>query len=714
MSDTYFSPLWYRLASLRPRLKAHAEFSLHSYGGEAWYLLRDAVTGKIHRFSAAAYGIIGAMDGRATLDQIWRAATQRAGAEAPSQDDVVQLTSQLYQADLLSVDGVPDAAEVLERMRRQRAQKTKRYFFNPLSITIPLFNPDRLLTALAPLVRGSIFWLWAALWSVLVLSALPLVPTFGAALTKMGVREIFALQNLVLIACVYPAIKTVHEFAHGLAMKRHGGQALEMGVMLLVFYPVPYIDASQSAFFPSKYARALVGAAGILAEIGLAALALHLWVLMEPGLWRDLAFNVMLIGGVSTIAVNGNPLLRFDGYYVLCDLAEVPNLASRANQWWGDLVKTRLLGVPRGRPRRTRPLERVLYFFYAPLAYAYRLVIMLTISAAVATRFFILGVVLAAWSVTLGFLLPTAKTLAKVWTDPQIAERQSKALAFLLLGATLLLIGVFMVPLPLRETTQGVVWLPEQAQIRAATAGTITAIPAAQGTEVSREAPLVVMQNEDLLTRIAVQAARVSEARAAALAERAKSEAAYLLAAAQLSEEEKRLAALTDERDKLDIRAGQAGRIDFTDPDALLGRYVPEGELLGYVLPPGGTLVRAVLPQAQAELIQSRYRGVTVLPAGAPDDLPAELLRQVPAAINALPSAALGPGGGGPFLVRTEEGGGTQAIDRLIQLELAVPGLGAQRFGQRVFVKLDYGNEPLGYRVLRAIRLTFLRLFAGA
>ncbi|MEM6666456.1 MAG: site-2 protease family protein, partial [Pseudomonadota bacterium] len=312
MSTSFFSQLWYRVATLKPALKPNLEIALHSYRGAPWYVIRDPMTGKVHRFTAASYALIGAMTGSATLQDIWQASVTRLGAAAPSQDDVVQLLMQLNQSDLLLVDSVPIADELIERMERQRGQKRAKFWKNPMAVPLPLFDPDRLLEALSPLVRGPMGWVWAALWFALIGTVLAVLPSQWAALTATGIREVLALQNLVILACVYPVVKLLHELAHGLVAKRYGAEVHEVGVMFLVFFPVPYVDASASAAFPEKGQRALVGAAGILAELAMAALALFVWVAAEPGLVRDVAFNVMLISGFSTLIVNGNPLLKFD------------------------------------------------------------------------------------------------------------------------------------------------------------------------------------------------------------------------------------------------------------------------------------------------------------------------------------------------------------------------------------------------------------------
>ena len=124
----------------------------------------------------------------------------------------------------------------------------------------------------------------------------------------------------------------------------------DIGIMLLVLLPVPYVEASAATVFKSKYRRAMVGAAGMAVELFVAAAAFYLWLLVEPGLLRAVLFNVMLIASVSTLLFNGNPLLRYDAYYILADLIEMPNLAARSLRYWGYLIERYLLGVHEAEP----------------------------------------------------------------------------------------------------------------------------------------------------------------------------------------------------------------------------------------------------------------------------------------------------------------------------------------------------------------------------
>ena len=134
----------------------------------------------------------------------------------------------------------------------------------------------------------------------------------------------------VLLWLCFPVVKFLHELGHAMVTKAGGGEVHEMGLMLLVMMPVPYVDASAANVLRSRWQRAVIGAAGMLTELFIAALAFYAWMLLEPGLLRAVCFNVMLVAGVSTLIFNGNPLLRYDAYYILADLIELPNLAAQS------------------------------------------------------------------------------------------------------------------------------------------------------------------------------------------------------------------------------------------------------------------------------------------------------------------------------------------------------------------------------------------------
>ncbi|WP_456654695.1 hypothetical protein [Bradyrhizobium sp. JR3.5] len=324
--------------------------------------------------------MISLMDGNHTVEQLWELANQHLGDEAPSQDELIQLLGQLHSADLLESDVTPDVAEAFARGEREERARHFRSYANPMAIRIPLFDPDRLLNRCSGLLR--LIWSgWGALvWLAVVLPAFVLIWPHWPELTHNFSDRVLAGENLLVLYLVFPLIKALHEFGHASATKAGGGEVHDLGIILLVLLPVPYCDASAATVFRSKYRRALVGAAGMGVELFVAAISFYLWLLIEPGLVRAVLFNVMLIASVSTLLFNGNPLLRYDAYYILVDLIEMPNLAARSARYWGYLIERYVLCVSEAeRPEGSRT-ERVWFAFYGLASTLYRITVTIMIA----------------------------------------------------------------------------------------------------------------------------------------------------------------------------------------------------------------------------------------------------------------------------------------------------------------------------------------------
>jgi len=167
VSEDLYSPSWYRVANLRPRLRGHVRIHRHHYRGELWYVLEDRVSRRMHRFNPQAHYVIGLMDGRRTVQALWDAAIERFGDDAPTQDELIRLLGQLHAADVLQTEMAPDVDEILRRAQKTR-QRNLMQKLSPLALRIPLLDPDRWLERWLPYYR----WLFgpagAVLWLVVV------------------------------------------------------------------------------------------------------------------------------------------------------------------------------------------------------------------------------------------------------------------------------------------------------------------------------------------------------------------------------------------------------------------------------------------------------------------------------------------------------------------------------------------------------------------
>ena len=479
------SSSWYRVAKLQPKLREHATIHRHRYRGNVWYVVHDHATGWVHRLSPASYAIVGAMDGNRSVDQLWQEAGIRLGQEAPTQDELIQLLVQLNAADLLQTEATPDSAELFARAVKVRRSAWLNNIFNPLALRVRIWHPDDFFERSLPYVKWLIDWRGLALWMLVVLPAIVLAAQHWPELAANAAQRTLAVDNLLLMALSYTVLKALHELGHGYAVKAFGGAVHELGVMFLVFAPVPYVDASAASEFRSKWRRALVGAAGMIVEVFVAALALYVWLAVEEGFVRALAYSVMLIAGITTVLFNGNPLLRYDGYYILSDILEIPNLAQRATRYWGYLLERYVFRTEDFREFFATRGERIWLLLYAPASFLYRVAVMLAIAIFIASKYLAVGVAIAIWGLYTGVLRPIEKALWHVIAGPRFQRDRKRAVATTfgaLLAASVIL---FLVPLPAFTTTEGVVWLPDSAIVRAGTDG--FRAPAAGGAGRTRD-----------------------------------------------------------------------------------------------------------------------------------------------------------------------------------------------------------------------------------
>ena len=712
MVGSIFSNSWYKVAQIRPRLRSHVQIHKHEYRNREWYVMQDHSTGKFHRFSPEAYYIIGLMDGKKTLDNIWTFACEQLEDDMPTQDEVIGLVSKLYRADVLQTNILPDAADLFQRFKQDRQNRLFNILRTPTSIKFPLFDPDTFLTHTVWLLRP-IFSRWGALFWCLVLAiALVLTVLNWEALTADIIDRVLAMESLVLVWCLYPILKLIHEFAHGYAVKRWGGEVHEMGVMFLVFVPIPYVDASSATAFENKWQRMLVGGIGIMAELFVAALALFVWLNVPYGDVHAIAYNVMIIAGVSTLFFNGNPLLRFDAYYVLADFLEIPNLATRGNLYIGYLFRKYLLGIKTAVTPADSEGEAPLLGIYAILAFFYRIFITVRIILWVAGSFMVVGVLLAVWSGFAMVAFPLVRMIRLVGQDPELVQKQKRITVIVVAAVAVLFLFVGFVPIPRYTVSQGVAWPPEGAKVYAKTDGYVRTVAVYSGHLVKKEDILLLCENEELRVDVALLRSRLDELKARHMQAGSRDKTEADIISDEISQVEAELMQAAEKVSELIIKSPENGHLVLPADQDLPGRFVRRGEPLGFVLDAEKMTIRLVVPQTDIRQVTGETKTVTLRTASHPDqDLKAKIVRVVPAASRDLPSLALSLEGGGAYALDPREMRSAKVIEKLFQIELAPLGDIGGRIGERVYVRFQHPPEPFVYRWYRSARRLLLKRF---
>lgn len=713
MTESLFSTYWYRVANLKPILRDSVQIIRHVYRGQTWYVLHNDLNGRNHRFNAAAYRLIGRMDGRRTVQQLWENAGKNSAEAVPTQDELIRLLGRLQDADLIQSGILPNTVDLFKQAHGQPNTNWKQRLSNPFSLRFPLFDPDAFLERRVFLTAPLFTRVALGLWFLIVLGAVITAGLHWSELTSSLADRLFSASNLLLLWLTFPLVKILHEFGHAFAVKKWGGEVHELGIWLLALTPIPYVDATASAAFNEKQRRIVVASMGMMVELLFASLALFVWLNVETGLISALAYNVMLIGGVSTVLFNGNPLLRYDGYYMLSDLIEIPNLGQRSTRYLGYLFQRYLLGIETAESPVTAPGEKGWFLVYGPLSFIYRIAVVVGLIYFVSSRFFVAGVLIALWGAVSLLILPAVRAVSRVLDSPAAQNRRYRLIVVgggAALGAVLLL---FVFPMPLWTATQGVVWLPEQSVIRPGTDCEIVEVMAPVEQWIPKDAPLIRGTDPFLEAEIAVQRAHLEELYACYNAEPLNERVKRKILLEDIERAQGDLQQAEKKLEKLLVRSPAQGNFVLIDPHNLPGRFVKQGTVLGFIVTDQRPIIRAVVSQADIGLVRERVSRVEVrLAERLADSLQADIVRIVPAAELSLPSAALGTGGGGVIPVDPSDPERLRALESHFQVDLGLPEeVKDPHIGGRVYVRFEHGSMPLAMQWYRGLRQLLLRAF---
>ena len=351
------------------------------YQGRAYWIVKDPVGLHYFRFQEEEYAILQMIDGDTSLDDIKEQFETQFPPQKIKLEELGNFVGMLHKSGLVLSEAPGQGVQLKKRNDQRRRQEWMQRLSNILSVRFRGINPEKLLNWMDP----KFGWLYTRTavicCGLLALSALSLVAVqfdeFHAKLPTF--HQFFTVHNAFWLMVVLAVTKVIHEFGHGLTCKHFGGECHELGVMFLVLTPCLYCNVSDSWMLPSKWKRAMIGAGGMYIEIVIASICTWVWWYTQPGLLHNLCLSAMFVCSVSTVIFNGNPLLRYDGYYILSDLMEIPNLSQKATSVLGRTLGKVCLGLDLADdpflPRRNR------FFFgmYAVAAAAYRWVVVFSI-----------------------------------------------------------------------------------------------------------------------------------------------------------------------------------------------------------------------------------------------------------------------------------------------------------------------------------------------
>jgi putative peptide zinc metalloprotease protein len=654
-----FDDAWHQVSHLRLSLRAGVTVRRQHFRGEQWHVIQDPFANQFYRVRPAAYRFLIRLRPDRTVDEVWMERMKADGDEAPGQGEVIHLLGQLYQANLLKANLPGDSKRLFDRQSERKQRELRGRLASILFIRIPLFNPDTFLKRSLPLLLWLMSWLGWLIWGVAGVVAGKMIFDHWESFRDES-QSVLSLGNLGWLYIGAALIKIAHEFGHAYVCRHYGGQVTVMGVMLLVFTPLPYMDASSSWGFPSRRQRIHVAAAGMIVELFVAFLAVIVWANTGEGAIHSIAYNMVFVASIATFLFNINPLLRFDGYYILSDLLDYPNLHQHATSQARHLVDRHLFGLKTSIPPVEKRREQLWLTVFFIASSIYKFLLFTGIILFIADKFLVLGFILAIIGGITWLLVPTVKALNGVMTSQRLATVRRRAVSVALGGPVVTIALLALIPMPNHGRADGVVMAEQYSDLFTEVDGRLAEILAPSGEIVEAGQPLLRMDNAELDLALRSEQIRLREAGVRRQMVETESLAQVSFLQKWADAVALRVADLEARRGNLVIRAPHRGRWIAPNVHELSGVWLPRGLAVGRVVDESDYYFSAIVTQTKSHHLfeqgaeENLRRPEVRLRGQAGSVIPVSDLQIIPADLQVLPSSALGMLGGGDIAVAAD------------------------------------------------------------
>ncbi len=574
------------LLQARLRLRTEVEIGHNPAKPGGTSVVEDRLRGKFFEIGNRERNIIEQFDGTRTVAEI--ASGLPAGGADPAElqaqnvQTVLSIAQWLIQQNLAVIADGDNTTRLLNQFRVMENQRTLA-LINVLCVKFTLLNPSHLLEKSRGLAQILFHPLCALAWCVLALVALGVCVGRWDEIAG-GYAGILSGYRWVWLLLAWVGLKVVHESGHALACYRYGGRVTQAGVLLLLFTPMAWVDVSSCWKFNSRWQRIVVSFAGMYFELAIAFAAIIAWsMLPASSAVRDICFNVFLMASVTTVLFNANPLMRFDGYFMLTDSINIVNLYTKGQMWVRSLWSRIFFGIalPTGSPQSNAgPTERAMVPVYGILAAVWRLLIGVSLIIAASAMFYGAGILLALVAGVCWYGVPVAKSMTKM-----IAAAQSDSVNWRRFGTSLTVVLAviagcgWLLQSPATQSAPAVVRLKDERVMRAVQDGFVVNVCVRDGQAVVAGQPLVVLNNDELLLTVRKLEFELEASRTTARSLLERRELSRWQS--EIDNQTKLQAQLLEHRttlDQLTIRAPFDGIVFCREIDSLPGRYIPQGQ----------------------------------------------------------------------------------------------------------------------------------------
>ena len=707
----------FEFSQARLKLKDSLRFTMRQSQASLEYLLEDESTGRFFRVGLPQYTFLTMLDGNRTISTALMKTATLLRKNAIDENEAASLCKWAIESGLVDSE-VGNSAQRREEQHEMLQKQQLVSYLNPMMLRMPLFSPDAIVTDIARYIGFLISPMGLLVWLTVVV--------YGFVQLSMHWNEFFVdriesfgASDLLWIAAAWLVLKLIHELAHSLVCKKFGGRVKSCGLLLLLLIPMPYVDVTTSWRFDNKWKRILTSAAGMMAEVFIAAIACLVWISAEPGPIRYHCGNLIISATLHTLLFNINPLMRFDGYYMLSDFLEIPNLATHGRQWLKGQFKWLYFGA------KPTPIKETGYRGLAVRAYgisamAWFFLIAVGMSLAASGLIEGFGLIIALIGCILWVGIPLFK-LASFTIAGTDTERPNRLWFASAMTLTLLLVGGFLVfcPSPSVITAPVVIEFEQWSIIRSNAAGFAKQIHVSDGDSVNEGDLLVTLENKDIGLELASLKIDI---------EISKLRIDNLFNAGEISQvqhERESLTSMLERKAELDARisdlkifAPRSGTVLARGLGTLKGQYMTPGEEIMSIGKPGDMHAVGLAEQTDVDwILENPDTDVELQLWGRYESemIPGKITKIDPRARDDLPNEAFAAVAGGPLAVvpRSQvESGGEQSEQDLmlteprVKLEIAIESEDRQSLlaGQSGIIMVRNRNENMGSYIVSGFK----------
>ena len=581
-----------------PRLREDLVISPgpRSPAGAPTWLIYDPLRHRFIDIDAATFEVLSLWRNHTTIESLAVAVALRNGQPAnPAEIDRLAV---FFMGSQLTSGGHNDDWRTLSKQATSRPHGLlMTLIHNYLFFKIPLASPQSFLESTKPLVAPLFHWSIQGLIALIGLAGLYLVSHQWDEFL-LETRGLTTLGGVASFGATLFVVKAFHELGHGYCAIRHGCRVPSMGLAFMMMAPLLYTDVTDAWRLPDRRKRLAIDSAGIAVELGFACLATFVWVFLPDGLARHIAFLIATTSWTMSLAINLNPFMRFDGYYIISDLLGVPNLQSRAFALGVWQMRELLFRLRAPCSENLPPRLHATLIAYAWSVWIYRFFLFLGIAAVVYACFFkLLGIILFAFEIGYFLAKPILKELTTWWTMRKPILRSPRSYMTFAVAACGL--ALFVVPWSTRVTVPAVLDAGQVARLYPPRAARIKSVLVKPGDNVKQGQALLQLEQPDLDHEMKTTAAKRDAVRLRLdrqSADRADRDDKLVLES-ELASLANRLAGLALERGELLIKAPQAGTVAELNPALHAGRWIAVKEQIALITGQSGAKVRGYLSE---------------------------------------------------------------------------------------------------------------------